>query len=158
MQSLSPGRFVPVLLLIAAAQAPAASAAAPEGRGPTLGAVLQSKQVARNIFKTSCRRVRVVVRRQTPNPRYVGQAMPPCRIVIRRGDYSFVRICALIVHEYGHLAGREHSRNRNDIMHPARPPRYAPCVRHAGLVQRRVRAAREDGPDSWVETAGHRRR
>lgn len=117
------------------------SAATPTSRGPTESAVRNSKYVARQVFRTPCRRVHVAVRRQTSNPRFVGEAVAPCGVVIRRGDYTFIRICALIVHEYGHLAGFDHSTDPNNIMHPARPPRYPPCVRHAALMGRKAARA-----------------
>ncbi len=110
--------------------------------GPARDTVLNSKYVARQIFKTPCRRVRVQVRSQTPNPRYLGEAIPPCGVVIRRGLYTFRKICALIVHEYGHLAGHEHSSNPHHIMHPAIPRRYPPCVRHEALLRRRAARAK----------------
>lgn len=141
-----------VVLLVALAHGPtvpaSASATEPEGTGPTLSQVLSSKYVARQIFHPPCRWVHVMVRRQTPDPRYVGEALFPCSVVIRRSDYTFLRICALIVHEYGHLAGREHSTDLTDIMHPARPARYPPCVEQQRSMRaslskrRRARAAR----------------
>lgn len=113
------------------------SATAAASAGPPRTALHNSKYVARQAFKTPCRRVHVEVRKQTPDPRFVGQAVHPCSVVIRRGEYTFHKICALMVHEYGHLAGFEHSTDPNDIMHPARPQRYPPCVRHQALMQRR---------------------
>ena len=148
MNSHSAGCLAVALLLILfhGAVAPPTTGArsddSHERRGPTRNALLESKFVARQVFTTPCRWVRVEVRRQTPDPRFVGQALAPCRVVIRRGDYTFLRICALIVHEYGHLAGLGHSSDPNDIMHPARPPRYPACVRHAAALHRKTSRAR----------------
>jgi hypothetical protein len=131
-----------ILVLACVAAAPAPTSAGTGSNGPSRSAVLNSKYVARHIFKPPCRRVHVAIRRETPNPLYVGEAMAPCDVIIRRSDYTFLRICALIVHEYGHLAGFEHSKDPNDIMFPARPPRYPPCVRRQALMQRRAARAR----------------
>jgi hypothetical protein len=146
MPPYSPRRAAAVLVLVAIAcvvTVPAASPAGALNDGPSKSVVLNSKYVARHIFKTPrCRWVHVEVRRQTPNPLYVGEAMAPCHIVIRRSHYTFLRICALIVHEYGHLAGYEHSTDPDDIMFPARPARYPPCARHQVRMQRRAARAR----------------
>lgn len=109
--------------------------------GPTRTDVLNSKSVARKIFKTPCRWVKVEIRARTPDPDALGQAIAPCRVFIRRSHYTFGRICMLIVHEYGHLAGFRHSTDPSDIMHPARPLRYSPCVRHQALMQRKAARA-----------------
>jgi matrixin len=148
MPSRSSRRLTIAVTLVTAAQLAAvpvstSSSATPEGMGPSRRAVLNGKFVARQVFKPPCPWVHVMVRRQTPDPRFVGEALSrPCRVVIRRGDYTFLRICALIVHEYGHLAGLSHSTDPNDIMFPGRPARYPPCVRHQRLMIRRAARAR----------------
>ena len=47
----------------------------------------------------------------------LGYAQPAlCRIVVTRRRIGWERYCATVVHEWGHLVGRRHSRNRRSIM------------------------------------------
>lgn len=42
-----------------------------------------------------------------------------CSVVITSlHKYDYTDFCAVIVHEYGHLDGREHSTNRRSVMYP----------------------------------------
>ncbi|UGS38782.1 zinc metalloprotease [Capillimicrobium parvum] len=42
-----------------------------------------------------------------------------CRIVLNRLiDYDWARFCTVLVHEYGHLAGRAHTADGPDVMSP----------------------------------------
>src|SRR4051794_28418445 len=127
MTSRSSRRLTIAVTLVAAAQLAAlpvsADPRASESMGPSRSAVLNSKEVARQVFHPPCRWVHVMVRRRTPDPRNMGEALSrPCRVIIRRSHYTFLRICALMVHEYGHLAGLSHSTNPKDIMFPAAWP------------------------------------
>jgi hypothetical protein len=50
--------------------------------------------------------------------RELGYATRPCTIVVTRRRLEWERYCATVVHEWGHLAGRRHSRDPRSIMFP----------------------------------------
>ena len=51
---------------------------------------------------------------------WLGAAQHPCTIIIdRRRGLSWERYCAAVVHEWGHLKGKPHSRNPRSIMFPS---------------------------------------
>jgi hypothetical protein len=56
--------------------------------------------------------------------------VPRCLIIVRR-SYAILQpasaVCEIILHEYGHLAGLEHSTNPRSIMHPTPVIRHAAC-------------------------------
>jgi hypothetical protein len=67
----------------------------------------------------------------------LGAARPPDKILIdkkRRSEWPKEKAQCVIVHEYGHLAGRGHSSNPRSIMY--RTLRYRPC--HRWLVKHGV--------------------
>jgi hypothetical protein len=63
-------------------------------------------------------------------PGNAGAALYPDKILIDkrpRSEWPREKAQCVIVHEYGHLAGRGHSKNPRSIMYPAL--RYGPCHR-----------------------------
>ena len=46
----------------------------------------------------------------------------------RRYAYKLPWFCTLVVHEYGHLAGRRHSRDPRNVMYPFLWGVYPPCL------------------------------
>jgi len=60
-----------------------------------------------------------------------------CVINIDNRDWSDARYCGVIVHEYGHLLGKQHTRNRNSIMYPVMTNRNIPaaCKRDASSLR-----------------------
>src|SRR3954470_15748756 len=63
-----------------------------------------------------------------------GDRMVNCRIEFNsRVTFSWSRFCTIMVHEYGHLIGLEHSKDPDSVMF-ARPKPYPGCV--AAAVRR----------------------
>ena len=62
-------------------------------------------------------------------PPIVGLATPSeCLITLDRRQWAAGEACQIALHEYGHLMGRQHSLDPNDVMYPVlRPPRW-PCA------------------------------
>ena len=53
-----------------------------------------------------------------------------CRVLLNtRRTYTWRVLCTTIVHEYGHLAGREHSERRHSAMRSSYSGPYSRCVR-----------------------------
>jgi len=107
----------------AAAQAPSSSS--PEGRSLAVAEAAWG-------LPEHCRASGVrVVRRPLPG-NVVGYAGRRCTIDVnsRLGRPPFRALCTVVVHEYGHVAGYGHIRNRRDIMHPdyATGPYWGPCL------------------------------
>lgn len=51
-----------------------------------------------------------------------------CRVYISTSVLSGYQLCALLVHEFGHLAGQGHSSDPESIMNHDVPGDYAPCL------------------------------
>ena len=51
------------------------------------------------------------------------------RVVASARTWSGPRLCALLQHEFGHLAGRPHTDDPNDVMYEGSIPWTAPCTR-----------------------------
>lgn len=51
-----------------------------------------------------------------------------CEIAIDRRRWGQRLYCGIVVHEVGHLRGREHSNNRNSVMYPVLSERNLPHV------------------------------
>ncbi|HEU4658605.1 MAG TPA: hypothetical protein VFR97_13840 [Capillimicrobium sp.] len=52
-----------------------------------------------------------------------------CRIVFNRDlDFSWQKLCTVVVHEYGHLAGRAHTADGPDVMSPIYRAPLPACV------------------------------
>jgi len=87
-----------------------------------------------------------------PNPSVAARAeQPGCTLWLDRGHWramGTVEACMIVVHEWGHLLGHEHSHDPNDLMaeFPRRPPRDCAALRRhprrAGASSRRVRPCR----------------
>jgi Matrixin len=70
--------------------------------------------------------------------RQLGQAVLPNKIVVDKlpaREWPKERAQCVLIHEYGHLAGREHSEKPRSIMHAVL--RYKPC--HRWLVKHDVK-------------------
>jgi hypothetical protein len=51
-------------------------------------------------------------------PRCAGLGAPGCTIFYNQATgWSWRKLCSVTLHEYGHLIGYGHSRNRNSIMY-----------------------------------------
>ena len=69
----------------------------------------------------------------SPGGRFVD-----CRVEFNsRVDFTWSRYCTIMVHEYGHLIGLDHSKDPDSIMFP-RPKPYPGCV---AAAVRRARAS-----------------
>jgi Matrixin len=86
-----------------------------------------------------------------PDPSVAARSMQPgCEIWLDRGHWRAMRpveACMIVVHEWGHLLGHEHSHDPLDLMaeFPVRPPRE--CRRAAGSPRRAsASAARRCAP------------
>lgn len=98
---------------------------------PELGAALR---VARATFPGPCVGREFVAFQDGPlavnedGTSTVGWAWPRrCAVELDHALVATPRLmCALVVHEWGHLAGREHAADPRDIMHPI-VPAFAPC-------------------------------
>jgi hypothetical protein len=87
-----------------------------------------------------------------PNPAVAARAeQPGCTLLLDRRHWRTmgrVEACMIVVHEWGHLLGHEHSDDPNDLMaeFPRRPPRDCAALRRqprrAGASSRRPRACR----------------
>jgi len=59
-----------------------------------------------------------------------GGARLGCRIVLNdEMRWPFAKFCSVVVHEYGHLAGRPHSDDPESVMYRAYREPFAPCRR-----------------------------
>lgn len=87
------------------------------------------------------------------DPSRQGEAWFPCEIHLQPGWWGWgrERLCSLVVHEQGHLFGREHSEDPDDVMHPG-----APAGPQCSWIDR-AEWRREDVIDGIVDTRGERR-
>lgn len=70
---------------------------------------------------------------------YEAEAISPCEIRLGSGWPTWLRsqACILLIHEYGHLAGLQHSPDPNSFMYPIpSPDAYPACARISELEQR----------------------
>lgn len=70
--------------------------------------------------------------------RTIGMFRPPGKILIDKRparEWPKEKAQCVLVHEYGHLTGRQHSKNKRSIMNATL--RYKPC--HRWLVRHHVR-------------------
>lgn len=51
-----------------------------------------------------------------------------CRVYISDEPMSDYTLCTVIVHEFGHLDGQQHSNDPDSIMYPIAPNNYKPCL------------------------------
>jgi len=95
----------------------------------TAGTLISSQRIAARTWHNPCDG-RVTLRYGSPPAPYVGLTRwwitangrrYDCRVVVRRGLGRGLT-CTVVLHEYGHLAGRKHSINPNSVM-------YAPLTR-----------------------------
>lgn len=95
---------------------------------PTMARVAVYERVATVIWGPVCHgQVAVTI---VDTGRYMGDASwsyraegdrstySDCRVEIGRRLMTDAELCAVVVHEYGHLAGREHSPNPRSVMYP----------------------------------------
>ena len=66
--------------------------------------------------------------RPTPGLHIIGVAVPDRCWVAVSADLTGYKLCAALVHEFGHLAGVSHSDDPASIMAPVMPKRDAPCI------------------------------
>ena len=132
-------RFAPLVLVVALAAAPAVAHRA--------GPVHTSRHVAHSVFGDGLCDVgtmRVPVVRRDLAREGAGLAtwffetdplvgpFTDCEVAIDSRPLSFVRLCTVLGHEFGHLDGRPHSENPRSIMWPYTLRLWPPCVRAAG--------------------------
>lgn len=106
-----------------------------------LGALDASTRLAERVWHHPCNgRVDVII--QDLGPKYDGWAefnhttrpYTDCRAVIDvKPWWSSPHLCTVVLHEYGHLAGLDHSPNPRSVMHPYSPtdPRCKRLFRRA---------------------------
>lgn len=94
------------------------------------GPVGDAQRIAERTFPVDCP-VQIEVRR-LPGM-VIGHAFRQgdyCRITLHpAARWSWRILCTTVVHEYGHLAGREHSRNRRSVMYPVVVRTFWRCKR-----------------------------
>lgn len=93
------------------------------------GGGLLAKRIAVERFPDHCGPYRIDHRRL--RPKHLGWVPAgQCRIYLskRLHAYSFAWRCTILVHEFGHLAGRKHSRDPDSLMYPS-PPIFPPCLK-----------------------------
>jgi hypothetical protein len=88
--------------------------------GHLRGGGAHAKRVALEAFQPECAGLRIN-HGGLPRPT-IGRAFPDACLILlspRIHDDPFIDRCSLLVHEFGHLAGRGHDAPRGNIMHPA---------------------------------------
>jgi hypothetical protein len=127
-----------------AERAPAAGAANPEARFPVDGRVIElSRRLAVRHWRVDPCQGEIELRwladaphvnataawKNAYSPYGNPEANHTCRITLNHeAEFTAPKLCSVIVHEYGHLAGHMHSDDPRDVMAPAFRHAFEPCA------------------------------
>jgi len=148
----------------ASAQAPAADAARlaqflPIARAAWPGSPCAGREQVRLSGDTALRAVAPAI--VGPGEAPDGMAEPQTCQVWLSSAMDARTFCTVLVHEFGHLAGRDHTATPGDVMNGAGDLDYAPCDRvtdaPAEQVEEELRSVLPAPRAAWRVTCGSRR-